>query len=60
MLNEGVSKLAHPLFLHVIAQTHFLGQYRSCTRNLETRYLQAAISSKKRQLVVKRDKNTIE
>jgi hypothetical protein len=28
MMNEGVSKLAHPLFLHVIAQTHFGGQYR--------------------------------
>ena len=27
MLNEGVSKLAHPLFLRVNAQTHFLGQY---------------------------------
>ena len=27
MMNEGVSKLAHPLFLRVNAQTHFLGQY---------------------------------
>ena len=27
MLNEGVSKQAHPLFLRVNAQTHFLGQY---------------------------------
>ena len=27
MLNEGVSKLAHPLFLRFNAQTHFLGQY---------------------------------
>ena len=28
MLNEGVSKLAHPLFLRVNAQTYFWGQYR--------------------------------
>ena len=27
-MNEGVSKQAHPLFLRVNAQTHFLGQYR--------------------------------
>ena len=27
MLNEGVSKQAHPLFLRFNAQTHFLGQY---------------------------------
>ena len=26
-MNEGVSKLAHPLFLRFNAQTHFLGQY---------------------------------
>ena len=27
-MNEGVSKLAHPLFLRFNAQTHFGGQYR--------------------------------
>ena len=33
MLNEGVSKLAHPLFLRVNAQTHFLGQYLNIIYN---------------------------
>lgn len=54
MLNEGVSKLAHPLFFTRQRSDILFGTVS------ETRYLQAAISSKKRQLVVKRDKNTIE
>ena len=37
-MNEGVSKQAHPLFLRVIAQTHFLEQYLNLNNYLSDKY----------------------